>query len=190
MARYKDYAGVRYPGSKIVWIRRTGERSRHGHNQWLGQCDCGEPALATTDNVPRMQSCGCLCLKHDNYVRKDPYEYLHKKNILERHDNTYGPPIDVEGYTRLARMNCYLCNAIPNNEDEAHVQSLRYQGIDRENNLFSYQPFNCRPCCWWCNNGKADRSLAEHKENILRSAVHLFTPSDFDWAYRLANPDD
>jgi 5-methylcytosine-specific restriction endonuclease McrA len=140
--------------------------------EWAGRCDCGNDVTISSVHILRQKSCGCLKNGHSNYKRQNPYDGLYKKNILDRHNDFYGPPISQALYEKLAQMNCYLCGKPPQNTND-HVPDIYYQGIDRRMNHHSYQAYNCEPCCTPCNSMKSDRSLSEHEENVLRSAAHI-----------------
>lgn len=74
----------------------------------------------------------------------------------------------------LLGQPCVYCGDAPANTykvwDEGTCFPLRYQGIDRVDNLRGYEPDNVVPCCKRCNAAKNDGTLEDFLARARRIA--------------------
>ena len=140
---------------------------------WLCRCDCGIEKIIKAEHLRdgTTKSCGCL----NDEKRKERAPGLYAPNIKYHPSETtarrvwkkrYDDGISFEDFMRISQMNCYYCEATPNNlanaasEDKKSSQFARdngdfiYNGLDRINSDLPHTVDNCVPCCWVCNRAK------------------------------------
>lgn len=75
-------------------------------------------------------------------------------------------------FQELIHQNCHYCGRRPSNRRKGRGTkantSMRYQGVDRKNNLLGYFPENLVPCCQECNQIKSDILSYEEMLEVAR----------------------
>ena len=86
-APYKGINLIKKRFHRLLVISR-GDRNKHGRMLWNCQCDCGEVATATTQDLQRghTKSCGCLWFEGPNRIHGmthtttyKAWQYIHRK---------------------------------------------------------------------------------------------------------------
>lgn len=91
----------------------------------------------------------------------------------------YNKELLFEDFYRLSQMNCYYCNAAPNNIQNAASSKKSsqflikngyfiYNGLDRVDNNLPHILENVVPCCKYCNWAKRERTVEEFLEWIAK----------------------
>lgn len=78
--------------------------------------------------------------------------------------------ISKEEYSNIIKNNCYLCGEINNKKNI---------GIDRVDNKFGYEIFNCKSCCKYCNYMKSSSNLSEFLEHIQKIVNYTKDSEEF-----------
>lgn len=84
--------------------------------------------------------------------------------------------VSSEYFILVAKQNCYICGARPNNKQSYKGKKYLYSGVDRINNSVGYIDGNIAPCCKSCNSKKTDESLEAfflHIVKILKYSASL-----------------
>lgn len=84
--------------------------------------------------------------------------------------------LDINEFSKLIFNNCHYCGSAPSNiQKSKNVKKtpLKYNGIDRMNNLYGYIKTNVVTCCIVCNRGKSNLEYNEWI-NYLQNLVNNF----------------
>ena len=66
--------------------------------------------------------------------------------------------LSFDDFDECTKQACYLCGSF----------EKEYNGIDRVNNAEGYALGNVQPCCWTCNNMKANHTMSDFIDHIDR----------------------
>jgi hypothetical protein len=74
----------------------------------------------------------------------------------------------------LFQKNCYYCGRPPSLETHSRLSngSVRWNGIDRYDNLLGYTPENTVTCCWICNPLKGPMHGDDFLAHVRRIVVN------------------
>lgn len=189
-------------GQKFERLLVIAESEPVGKNKrvaWLCQCDCGTQKIVKSEELKsgNTKSCGCL----NDEKRKERAVNMYSVNIKYTPQETsarsvwkkrYNDGISFEDFYKLSQLNCYYCNAKPNNLHNAPLDDPKssqfakekgnfiYNGLDRIDNLKSHSIDNVVTCCKYCNYAKRERSQEEFLkwvedvyENIIKPPVDI-----------------
>lgn len=156
---------------------------------WKCICDCGNLSYATVWQLKSggKKSCGCWKIEtsRDNINIKNNAKRLPKgiaaRNQLfgryKREANKRGLyfNLSVLEFEKLTSTKCFYCGEPP--MQEYFGKNLNgtyiYNGIDRVNNNMGYKMDNVVPCCWSCNQMKADRSPEQFIEHVKKILINF-----------------
>lgn len=104
-----------------------------------------------------------------------------RKDALKR---GFSWKITLADFLNLIYKNCAYCNRAPSTTVNilknrklapfwTNQGNITYNGIDRVDSSKGYTSDNAVTCCYKCNSGKMDMSLAEFKEWIREVSTHL-----------------
>lgn len=171
-------------------IRSVGVKaSKSGYKAtyWLCRCSCGKEIEARTSYLKSKKkvSCGCKNQKSGYLNRKTTAKDTSINSLLNRYKQTakrkgYEWKLSLEKFVSLINSNCNYCDTEPNQPYNVFITSegkyregnkqwmdsgwIKYNGIDRENNLFGYLENNVIPCCFVCNRAKSTMELKDFIE--------------------------
>jgi len=163
-----------------------------GGVSWKCKCICGNfrivKATHLKNNITR--SCGCMSYKiniHSNkkYGEKEASYRAKASNYkaMAKHRNINWN-LTIEECVKLLKSDCTYCGSKPKNnynvisknrikKDKKYNNILKkenydikYNGIDRKNNLKGYTIENSTTCCSICNTAKLNMSLEDFKNWI------------------------
>lgn len=152
-----DLTGKRF-GLRVVLGRAADHCSANGSKDtyWKYVCDCGKVGEASSINLKRTKSCGCL--KHKPLIASSIPVSDKEKVVLRASFDRYknnalkaGRVFELafEQFCEIVRKPCVYCNTTPS------------KGIDRKDNDEGYVVDNAEPCCWICNRAKGQMSHDE-----------------------------
>lgn len=171
-----DLTGRRF--GKLVVLRRTEDKDYGGRFfiNYLCKCDCGNDCEVISSNLLNTsrsgtKSCGCLSKKPEG-MAKARQVYIGYKN--KARDRTIEFNISFEQFLEISQKNCEYCGASPSNIASGSRNNgvYIYSGLDREDNNIGYEYDNLAPCCWTCNNGKAQMLKEEFLEWVEQIYNH------------------
>lgn len=161
-----NITGERY--NKLVVIGMYGRLPSGRTIRWLCQCDCGGQNLVTRSKLKsgEVTSCGCVGgfsrFKGEKQARlPDGYAAFRKKlgSVMSDASKSNKPfTITEDEAFRIMKLNCFYCNSEPNQVQTVYDNTgdFVYNGIDRYNSMFGYEPNNCVAACKNCNIAKTD----------------------------------
>jgi len=168
----KDLSGTRFPDSRLEILRRVIQNNPVGYNPvgkpdtwWEVRCDCGTVKLIHRTNIKGTRSCGCIrfglitsrSVTADIGVR-NVLLFEYKKSAKKR---GLVWNLTKEIFFELVTQNCHYCGRPPQTARRVHNHIFSYNGVDRKNNDFGYEPGNVVPCCKTCQYGKRDLPYEE-----------------------------
>jgi hypothetical protein len=123
---------------------------------------CNKNFIAEGNDIKsgKIKSCGCLRSKHmidkarpkvDSLLSSVYNDYKNKARTREIEFD-----LTREDFLKFALNNCFYCNSEPMNTKKLRVweETVKYNGVDRVNNLEGYHIDNCVSCCTICNQAK------------------------------------
>lgn len=174
----KEESGNRY--DRLLVIDRAERRGNWDIAYWNCLCDCGNRCLASGHDLRlgRKRSCGCLLVDvqrerntkspDDVAITKISASYKHG---AKRRGLIFN--LDREQIKNLIFSNCFYCGKEPTNifngfKNKSTHNAIKYNGIDRKDNLMGYSIENCVTCCMYCNMSKRDMTIEEFRSWIVR----------------------
>lgn len=162
-----DHTGEKY--HHLTAIEYTGKQGKDWRRIWLWLCNCGNYKELPVNSVigGNTKSCGCL---QGEYKGTQALGREIWKSRYSDGDLTF------EEFLMLSQQNCYYCGESPSNRKKHRnpdfCEPFIYNGLDRVDNNEKHNRDNVVPCCWRCNEWKADFSL----EWFLQKAetIYLF----------------
>lgn len=189
---FVDKSGTRK--GRLAILRVDPERTTKKSVYYVCECDCGTVKSIHSSNLRpkgKSVSCGCYRLERVRQDREPQYErrltaeergkHLVRENYIKRARNAEMEfSLNDDQFYALIAANCEYCNDGPSNffhltkkkRSHEYVFSLRYNGIDRQDNAAGYTPENCVSCCMVCNYMKHTMSAGEFKARTLRIVAH------------------
>lgn len=151
---------------------------------WLCDCDCGETAIARTNELTKGIRTQCKkCSVAEQTARKTLPEneslvkriYRNYQRNAENRDLKFD--ISIEELKVLIFKNCEYCGSEPKIYDGEKNYSItgefKRNGIDRIDSSKGYIVGNLKTCCPNCNFGKSDNTEEEFKEWVIKVYKYL-----------------
>ena len=177
-APFEDHKGKVF--GRLTVLNKEPHHYRH-HVMWSCRCECGKEVSVRADALKsgHVRSCGCLMDGHpqsdrDTAVRKS----LYLQQIKKRHSRKgWGAEcITFQEYKELMKEPCSYCGAEFSNFHKDQLRTgkiisglvIRYNGIDRRDNMKGYTKGNSVPCCKTCNKAKQSMTVKEFYDWISR----------------------
>lgn len=190
MAKAIDYTGQRVGILTVLYDTGKTKYSRPS-KVWLCKCDCGTlKEYSSVELTGTVRSCGCLKQKYmDNFgdrnKGKTPTTALEigestKRSLLGHYKITARKrniPFELseDEFRKLIFMDCHYCGSPPSQvmKDRHRPEgSIRYNGIDRQDNSIGYVEHNCVSCCKTCNRAKDVMDVHEFREWVEKLHKH------------------
>jgi hypothetical protein len=163
-------------------VKSRAENGSEGNAKWLCVCDCGG-TITTEGRFLRSgasQSCGCInkeqALRHLK-ARKPTSDSGFRSLICQyksaAKDANRSFLLDDVSFKLLTSSDCYYCGLPPTRDKtSSHGHSpYKCNGIDRIDNEYGYELWNCVPSCTPCNYAKRAMSSEQFES----------------WRYRFTN---
>ena len=175
---------------KDVEIRMYGKTYRR---IILVRCECGVEKEVQLNNVSGGHSvcCGKASCKspHNKGNRSIETSYNGLFSSYKRGAEKRGYKFELtkEEFKKFLNMNCYFCGSEPSNTYNIKNSKtkltragvpIKYNGIDRVDNLLGYSISNCVPCCGTCNRMKTNHSLELFIDHIKKIYTNLIKNKD------------
>jgi len=152
-----------------------------GRTAWLCQCECGNTKIIKAENLKDGSTKSCGCLNQEKRIERASNMYgacvkFHPSETTARRvwRSRYSEnDLSFEDFYRVSQMNCYYCEAAPNNLQNSAMSDNKssifakengdfiYNGLDRIDSSKLHTIDNIVPCCKWCNYAKRERSVEE-----------------------------
>jgi hypothetical protein len=175
MSKFIDLTGQKFDRLTVI-----SKADVPGRVAWLCQCDCGKIKVIKAGHLKNgTKSCGCLNEELNiirgtkmgtSNIQYNPKETTARTIWRKR----YGEgDLSFEDFMRISQMNCYYCEALPNNEQNSQMSvkhsssfakengTFIYNGLDRIDSSLPHTLSNVVPCCKWCNYAKRERNTIE-----------------------------
>jgi hypothetical protein len=140
------------------------------------KCDCGNTKSILSCNLLKKTgattSCGCKIKLPEGESRT---RSTFKTYIISAKQRNLTFNLTYSQFKDITKKECHYCGCPPSNISRSHKCNGEYiyNGIDRKDNKIGYQIDNVVPCCWNCNNAKADMNEDEFFLWIKRIYNHL-----------------
>jgi hypothetical protein len=183
-SRQFDLVGLRYNMLIVVEqlpSRVYGDKSNyHKKRMWLCKCDCGNMTEANTGSLTTNQkkSCGCLTsiksaqnsINSRHKVAKEDagYRSIYARYRANAKSRKMSFNIDFDNAISIMKSNCNYCGIEPSNLFWKSYYNVKYNGIDRVDNLIGYEKNNLVSCCKMCNIAKNNNSEKDFLDWIKR----------------------
>lgn len=147
------------------------------------QCDCGTIKLIRASHLKSgaVKSCGCLSSENIEKIHKSKIKNC-ISSLEERLYRTYQRGarkrnisffLTLNEFKILIHKHCFYCLSEPIGKTKTRRIKyknieMKYNGIDRINNLGPYSLDNCVTCCKYCNRCKYDMTVDDFKQYIKK----------------------
>ena len=159
-ALLKDMMGQRV-GSLVVISRVHGSAVTKA--QWLCLCSCGSTRIVTGAHLRRIQASGKNFTCCTNGLHRS--EVVDRLLLLEYQRSAIykqiGWNLDDAVAIRLFHASCFYCGRKGVNRRRYRGEAFAYNGIDRLDSNYGYEPWNVVACCKPCNYAKNEMSQSE-----------------------------
>lgn len=161
--RRVNHAGKKY--NSWTAIKFAGI-DKSGGAIWLCRCNCGTERYVAIKGIIKgtSKSCGCERGEYNGTISLG--REVWRVNYSDG-------DIIFEYFLELSQQNCYYCGAKPNNKkshkNPKYCDPFIYNGLDRVDNTKGHQKDNVVPCCWECNEWKANYT----KDKFLEKATKI-----------------
>ena len=188
MTKALELTGMKF--GHLTVIRRAnpeeyGEAYKHdrGHIRWIVECECGIKKVYPGSRIKTKQltSCGCLNGKYKAPGEAAKWAYFLRYKIhAKRRKKEF--LLSLEQFLNITSSDCHYCGAVPKSGfssyrkksgSKKYYGEYKHNGIDRLNSSIGYIENNCVPCCSSCNYAKAEMSVDDFKEWIIKVHAHL-----------------
>lgn len=164
-------------------------QDENGEYWFTLKCSCGGPFV----NIKRKhiifpkrpsKSCGCLVRRKmekqviDNKlsITNDQMSLFNKiynyyRSGAKSRDLEFS--LSKNEFESFIFKKCAYCGKSPDKKRCNKTTSLKFNGIDRLNNLLGYTKSNCVPCCTECNFFKKSMNSEEFVEKVLSIANNI-----------------
>lgn len=165
---------------------------------WNCHCSCGKDVVIKAEHLLRKtngnkdgtKSCGCLTDEKRKerakamYSTRIKYTYVEASAQMVWRKRYRDGDLSFESFMKLSQMNCYYCDAAPNNKqnvanndrkasrDREGAGDFVYNGLDRIDSSMPHNELNLVPCCKYCNYAKRERTQEEFIEWITDIYTH------------------
>lgn len=160
----KNEIGKRY--GKLLVIKELKKRNKHKLVLWKCKCDCGNIKIVSGFDLRQgnVKSCGCL-VKLAKYEAASNRLYIQIKNNAFARNLKFS--LSKKELIKISQQKCHYCGLKPQMEIKGRYYekyfylyngTIKYNGLDRVNNLKGYIKKNVVPCCRICNRAKNNLS--------------------------------
>jgi hypothetical protein len=163
-----ELSGLKFGDLEVVQfsgVRKEGYKIRR---YWECSCVCGAVEEVRADFLRSGKKVRCLNCYHNSYktiITSLLSNYKRRANKLKI-DFT----LSKEQFQHLLASKCHYCDSEPKGIITKGTTSLRYNGIDRVDNLVGYTENNSVAACWMCNRSKSSLSKKDFLDWIKRVA--------------------
>jgi len=175
LAKIHNIVGKKYGKLTVVEILNI-HNGRMGA-VWLCKCDCGKQKISAGYLLKRKTTNSCGCMKkgrkptHIKNRIKAMLKLLYCQTV-KRRQTTKGwkKLLSINKFIVLSLSPCYYCGDIgtASIKDRSSETILKYNGIDRKDNLIGYTNDNSVSCCKICNFAKHTLTEQEFLEHIIK----------------------
>lgn len=163
-ARRVDHTGKKYNNWTILQFVRN-RPPPSGGAVWLCRCICGIEKEVEVKSILNgtSNSCGCTRGQYNGTMSlaREVWRLQYKDADLT-----------FEEFYKLSQENCFYCEALPSNKrkhvNPHYCEPFIYNGLDRVDNNRGHSQDNVVPCCWECNEWKADYTKDYFFEKIAK----------------------
>ena len=163
--RRADHAGKKYNSWTVLQFVGL---NKSGGAIWLCKCDCGTEREVEIKHIMDSSSKCCGPCGRDYSgtmaLAREVWRMGYKDGNLT-----------VEDFYALSQQDCFYCGAKPANKkvhpNPEYCAPFIYNGLDRVDNNQRHDRDNVVPCCWECNQWKADYSEGEFFRKV--EAIYL-----------------
>lgn len=154
----KDITGKSYGNLTVSKIGY-----RQGNNLfWELECNCGEICYATFSDLERGRKNYCISCNHKKSkesILSLLYEN-YKRNALKRN---YIFDLTLGQFEILINKDCHYCGSEPLQifKKKGMLESIKYNGIDRQDNEKGYTLENTVTSCKFCNFAKSNYDIKD-----------------------------
>lgn len=171
----KQFIGKKF--NFLTILKRA--KDKNGYPAWLALCDCGGTKIVYVQHIKNGQpkSCGCPNFRGPSKNRKyDEKESSFRAKVSDYKSSAKRRKLEfnltVDETMLLLKSNCYYCGSSPSNtgnvfnrnvySEKLRIKNeyrrknfeIKYNGIDRIDNLKGYMKNNVVACCFRCNSAK------------------------------------
>jgi hypothetical protein len=183
MSVFKDRTGQRF--GRLVVLKLTGDKTRHGKLLWVCKCDCGATKITTGASLVTKHAQSCGCLHRDNAAKMNfrhglkklyPIEYHTWRRMINRCERKI-----AKDYPRFGGRGIKVCKKWRHDFKAFFLdmgeRPQNMTSLDRIDSNKNYTPTNCR----WAdietqNNNKRNNLYLTYKGEKLSVSM---------WAKRL-----
>ncbi len=144
---------------------------------WDCKCACGESTTVSATHLTtgHTRSCGCMKKRFgkDDYSAALKGIFFSYKNSAERRKLPF--LLTFNFFSEEIFNNCYYCNSLPDTVKKRGKVTVKYNGLDRIDNLQGYTEDNVVPCCAYCNWIKRDFSADKFLTQVRKVYEHSCT---------------
>jgi len=174
--------------NKLTVLSKGTKKDNNRNTYYLCKCECGNECEVRSCFLrnSHTKSCGCINSEEPGQVSWNKVFLDYKYKAIKRRLSFL---LSFEEFKEIASLNCIYCGKEPrafnvylNNANLPHREGItknmadrswiKYNGVDRIDNLRGYEKDNCAPCCTMCNSFKSDYSQQEFLEHITK--LYLF----------------
>lgn len=146
------------------------------------KCNCGKTKTTLLSPLLHGRNKGCKkCSPQHKRTAEQLQSAIVNKIYLayktQAKERNYSFSISLDQFKSLIFQNCFYCGATLSNIKKTKVKNneatfVKYNGIDRLDNLIGYEINNCVPCCKTCNIMKLDHSTTDFLEHIKKIIIN------------------
>lgn len=180
MSGFRDITGQKFNMLTVLKL----DHKKDGRFFWKCRCDCGNEKVINGDNIKygKSRSCGCIARELSSKRIKElgiagggklergksSFNILYKRYQRQAKKKGRSFSLTEEEFFVLTKSNCCYCGIEPRQVIEGERSNGEYvfNGIDREDNDFGYEHWNCVSCCGKCNKAKGQSSLEDFEKWI------------------------
>ncbi|MFA7365478.1 MAG: hypothetical protein WCZ12_03965, partial [Patescibacteria group bacterium] len=168
--KIKDLSGKKFGKLTVIKLVDKTEGIISRDTFYLCRCECGKEKITrrTSLTTGKINSCGCLQNIKKNRPKSPEVVKRRIYGIYKRGAEERNLEFDVteDIFYKLIESNCYYCGRSPQKTMEYRGNSIKYNGIDRLDNLHGYIKNNYVTCCEDCNKAKRMLTVNEFKNLI------------------------
>lgn len=180
------YAGQVF--GRLTVIGKDEKKSKEtGRIHYFCQCECGSPVksiwkASLLDKKKPTLSCGCIVREKAGFIsdRSIALKKLLYIKMKDRHVNQLNDVeetfIAFDSFVAKCDEPCYYCGKEKTSflKDRRTNYILEYNGLDRLNSNMGYREENTVAACKFCNIAKAEMSVDEFRDFLVRIHKHQF----------------
>lgn len=165
-SRRVDHTGKKY--NKWTVIRFAGISKSNGGAIWLCRCNCGIEMEVLARSMLSGASKGCVSC--GTYDRSECIGTMSLCKEIWRGRYSDGD-LTVEEFFTLSQQDCFYSGAKPSNKrshrNPEYCKPFIYNGLDKIDSNGKHTKDNVVPCCWPCNEWRANWT---QEEFLIRAA--------------------